>query len=106
MLKSLFEHISRTFPQELTVSDAARMVHMSLPQLMKTFKKVVETTLVAYLNHVRISSAAGLLNETALTIAEIANEIGFSDQSFFDRQFKRLSAARRSSFAQKYNWTR
>ena len=65
------------------------MVHMSLPQFMKTFKKVAGTTLVAYLNHVRLSSATRLLNETALTIAEIANEVGFSDQSYFDKQFKR-----------------
>jgi AraC-like DNA-binding protein len=38
---------------------------------------------------VRLSNAARLLNETALTIVEIANEVGFSDQSYFDKQFKR-----------------
>jgi AraC-like DNA-binding protein len=88
-LKPLFEHISHHFSHKLAVSDAAHMVHMSLPQFMKTFKKVAGTTLVAYLNHVRLSTAARLLNETALTIAEIANEVGFSDQSYFDKQFKR-----------------
>jgi AraC-like DNA-binding protein len=88
-LKPLFEHINHHFSSKLTVSDAAQMVHMSLPQFMKTFKKVAGTTLVAYLNHVRLSTAARLLNETALTIAEIANEVGFSDQSYFDKQFKR-----------------
>ncbi len=88
-LKPLFEHLSRHFSHKLSVPDAARMVHMSLPQFMKTFKKVSGTTLVSYLNHVRLSSAARLLNETALTIAEIAGEVGFSDQSYFDKQFKR-----------------
>lgn len=88
-LKPLFEHISRHFSHKLSVPNAARMVHMSLPQFMKTFKKVSGTTLVSYLNHVRLSSAARLLDETALTIAEIAGEVGFSDQSYFDKQFKR-----------------
>ncbi len=88
-LKPLFEHISRHFSHKLSVSDAAHMVHMSLPQFMKTFKRVAGTTLVAYLNHVRLSSAARLLSETALSIAEIAHEVGFSDQSYFDKQFKR-----------------
>lgn len=88
-LKGLFEHISRHFSHKLSVSAAAQMVHMSPPQFMKAFKKVAGTTLVAYLNHVRLSSAARLLNETALTIAEIAHEVGFSDQSYFDKQFKR-----------------
>lgn len=88
-LKPLFEHIRRRFANKLSLSDAARMVHMSLPQFMKTFKKVAGTTLVSYVNHVRLSTAARLLNETDLTIAEIANEVGFSDQSYFDKQFKR-----------------
>lgn len=88
-LKPLFEHVSRHFSHKLTLPEAAHMVHMSQPQFMKTFKKVAGTTLVAYLNHVRLSSAARLLHETALTIAEIAGEVGFSDQSYFDKQFKR-----------------
>ncbi len=88
-LKPLFEHVSRHYSHKLSLSEAARLVHMSLPQFLKTFKKVAGTTWVAYLNHVRLSTAARLLNETALTIAEIANQVGFSDQSYFDKQFRR-----------------
>jgi len=88
-LKPLFEHISRHFGDKLTVAAAAALVHMSAPHLMKHFKKVAGTTLVGYLNHVRLSNAARLLKETAHSIAEIANEVGFADQSYFDRQFKR-----------------
>lgn len=88
-MKPLFEHITRHFADRLTVGEAARLVHMSQPQLMKTFKKVAGMTLVVYLNHVRLSSAARMLKETAKSIAEIAFETGFSDQSYFDKQFKR-----------------
>ena len=88
-LKPLFDHITRHYADKLTVGDAATLVHMSEPQLMKTFKKVAGMTLVAYLNHVRLANGARLLKETALSIAEIANEVGFADQSYFDKQFKR-----------------
>jgi AraC-like DNA-binding protein len=88
-LKPLFEYIARRFADRLTVAEAAQMVHMSQPQLMKTFKKVAGMTLVVYLNHVRLSNAARLLRETAQSIAQIASEVGFADQSYFDRQFKR-----------------
>jgi AraC-like DNA-binding protein len=88
-LKPLFEHISSHFAEKLTVADAAGLVHMSEAQLMKTFKKVAGMTLVAYLNHVRLSCGARLLKETAHSIAEVANEVGFADQSYFDKQFKR-----------------
>jgi AraC-like DNA-binding protein len=87
-LKPLFEHISRNFGERLTVADAAALAHMSEAQLMKVFKKVAGVTLVAYLNHVRLSNAAHLLKETTRSIAAIANEVGFADQCYFDRRFK------------------
>jgi len=88
-LKKLFDHISAHHTEKLSVAAAARLAAMSEPQFMKTFKRVAGMTLVAYLNHVRLAHGARLLRETSLTIAEIASTVGFSDQSYFDKRFKR-----------------
>jgi len=88
-LKALFDHVREHYAKRLTVADAAAMVGMSQPQFMKTFKRVAGMTLVAYLNHVRLANGSRLLRETGLTIAEVASGVGFSDQSYFDKRFKR-----------------
>jgi AraC-like DNA-binding protein len=88
-LKKLFDHISAHYTDRLSVAQAARLAAMSEPQFMKTFKRVAGMTLVAYLNHVRLAHGARLLRETSQTIAEIASAVGFSDQSYFDKRFKR-----------------
>jgi len=88
-LKRLFDHVSRNYADKISVRQAAVFAGMSQPQFMKTFKKVAGMTLVAYLNHVRLSNAVRLLRETDLSIAEIANDVGFADQSYFDKRFKR-----------------
>jgi AraC-like DNA-binding protein len=88
-LKAVFDHVRERYADRLTVAQAARMVGMSQPQFMKTFKRVAGMTLVAYLSHVRLANGSRLLRETGLTIAEIATEVGFSDQSYFDKRFKR-----------------
>ena len=88
-LKKLFDHINARAAEKLSVGAAARLVGMSAPQFMKTFKQVAGMTLVAYLNHVRLANAARLLRETNRTIADIADATGFSDQSYFDKRFKR-----------------
>lgn len=88
-LKKLFDHINAHPAEKLSVSVAARLAGMSAAQFMKTFKQVAGMTLVAYLNHVRLANAARLLRETDRTIAEIADATGFSDQSYFDKRFKR-----------------
>ena len=88
-LKKVFDHINAHSAEKLSVGAAARLVGMSAPQFMKNFKQVAGMTLVAYLNHVRLSTAARMLCETNDSIAEIANVTGFSDQSYFDKRFKR-----------------
>ena len=87
-LKTLLDHISRHYADKITVPQAASLAHMSEPQFMRTFKKVAGMTLVTYVNHVRLANAARLLKETDSTIAEIASQTGFADQSYFDKRFK------------------
>jgi len=88
-LKKLFDHINAHYAEKLSVAEAARLVAMSQPQFMKIFKRVAGMTLVSYLNHVRLANGSRLLRETSQTIAEIASAVGFSDQSYFDKRFKR-----------------
>lgn len=88
-LKTLFQHINAKPAEKLPVRMAARLVGMSIPRFMKTFKQVAGMTLVAYLNHVRLTNAAQLLRETNRSIADISSEAGFSDQSYFDKRFRR-----------------
>jgi AraC-like DNA-binding protein len=88
-LKKLFDHISSRPAEKLSVASAARLANMSTAQFMKSFKQVAGMTLMAYLNHVRLANAARLLRETDCSIAEIAEQTGFFDQSHFDKRFKR-----------------
>ncbi len=87
-LQGLLEHISQHYPEPYTVEGAARFANLSPSQFMRAFKKVAGMTLIAYVNHVRLSNAARLLRETRLSIAEIAAQTGFADQSYFDKRFK------------------
>jgi len=103
-LKPLFDHINRHHANRLSVTEAAAMVHMSQPQFMKVFKKVAGTTLVAYMNHVRLSNSLRLLRETSLSIAEVATQTGFSDQSYFDRRFKAAFAMSPRRYRETLGW--
>lgn len=87
-LARLFEFIRLNYAQKISVAEAANLVHMSEPQFMKVFKKVSGMTFVAYVTHVRLASAVPLLKSSPASVAEIANSVGFSDQSYFDRRFK------------------
>ena len=87
-LARLFEYVRMNYAERITVEQALKLVHMSQSQFMKVFKKVSGMTFVAHVTRVRINHALRLLHETDLTIAEIAAQTGFPDQSYFDRRFK------------------
>jgi AraC-like DNA-binding protein len=87
-LARLFEHIRQHYAEPIRVNQAMQMVFMSQSQFMKVFKCVTGITFVTHLTRVRIANALRLLRESDATIADIAAQVGFSDQSYFDRRFR------------------
>lgn len=97
-LQPVFEHLRDRCDERLSLAQAAARVHLSRPQFVRLFKQVAGTTYVRYVNHVRLSRAAELLRTTRRSIADIAAEVGFSDQSYFDRLFRRAFGEPPSAF--------
>ena len=71
------------------VRDAAKIARLTPAQFTRLFKSVAGMTFVAYLTHLRLTNSLRLLKETDDTIAEIAAAVGFADQSYFDKRFKK-----------------
>jgi AraC-like DNA-binding protein/mannose-6-phosphate isomerase-like protein (cupin superfamily) len=99
-LKPVFDFISSHYSEPITLNLGATLAKMSQPSFTRLFKKVAGMTFVSYVTHVRLSRAMRLLKESSLTMAEVASEVGFSDQSYFDRKF-RLAFGQTPSSARK-----
>ncbi len=84
----LYEYLQENYAERITVSRAAAMLGLSDFQFMKFFRKATGTTFVTYLTRLRLAHAHRLLLETDHSIATIAADVGFSDQSYFDRRFR------------------
>ena len=87
-LEPLFEFVDRKFGEPITVEQAALVVRMSKSNFMRFFKQVTGQPFVAYLNHFRIAKAQALLTTTDRSIAEVSQEVGFCDQSYFGLVFR------------------
>ena len=84
----LYEYLQENYADRITVSCAAATMGLSEFKFMKFFRKATGTTFVTYLTRLRLAHAFQLLAETDRSIATIAAEVGFSDQSYFDRRFR------------------
>jgi AraC-like DNA-binding protein len=54
-----------------------------------------------YFNRLRIQRACELLNNTALSVQEIGQTVGFSDPYYFSRAFKRIIGASPNQYRRK-----
>lgn len=59
--------------------------------LKRRFKAATGSSLIAYLQNLRIEAAKHLLESSSLPVDEISAQAGYSDTSFFRRVFKRLT---------------
>lgn len=57
----------------------------------RVFKKQYGITPLAFVNAIRMTRAKNLLRDTDLTISQVADELGFSNLSYFSKLFKKYT---------------
>ncbi|MEG0935307.1 MAG: response regulator [Clostridia bacterium] len=74
---------------DLTLSDVAERFHISQSYLTRITKQKVGLTFTDYLGALRVDLAKTLLaDDRDMTIAEVADRVGYSSQHYFSRAFK------------------
>jgi AraC-like DNA-binding protein len=89
-LREVFEFLGSHFAERISLPQVATMAGLSRPQFHAVFKRAAGMTLIDYITQLRLTHASRLLCETDQSVAEIASAVGFADQSYFDRRFRRF----------------
>src|SRR5688500_2399242 len=77
---------SRTF----SLGEMAESVNLSPPYFCYLFKSITGVPPARYLKSLRMRQAAILLTTTFLSVKEVVRNVGFTDESHFVRDFKRM----------------
>ncbi|HZI30733.1 MAG TPA: AraC family transcriptional regulator, partial [Candidatus Binatia bacterium] len=76
--------------EPLNVATLAALVNLSRSHFTTSFNRVTGYAPLSYLNHLRMQRAVQLLNTTDLSIKQISDQLGFSDQFYFSRAFSKM----------------
>ena len=82
--------INQNHGQKLSLDLLSEKFNLSKYYLCKLFKNSFGYTFSDFLNHVRITEACKLLENSDLSVAEIAQKTGYSDIAYFCRVFKKI----------------
>ncbi|MBE9004407.1 helix-turn-helix transcriptional regulator [Fortiea sp. LEGE XX443] len=89
-LQLAVDYINSHLDQDIKLTDIAELLGVSHYYFCRLFKQSIGTTPHQYLIQQRIERAKILLKNRKLSIAEVALECGFTDQSHLTKHFKRI----------------
>jgi AraC-like DNA-binding protein len=72
------------------VANIARAARLTPNHFSMLFRKHTGETFTAFVTALRIERARGLLRDVRLNVAEVADQVGFTDSGYFCRRFKQV----------------
>jgi AraC family transcriptional regulator len=106
-VRRAIEYMRANLSHSVRLEDIAGAVGLSIFHFSRTFRHTTGLPPHRYLTHARIERVKVLLLESEQSLAAIADETGFSDQSHMSKIFRRLAGttpkqfrdSRRAAFA-------
>ena len=89
-LLDCIELMEANMDQPLTSTELATMIGISRRQLERLFRVHLEHSPLHYYQQIRLKAARKLLEQTSMSVTEVASASGFSSTDHFSRRFKLL----------------
>jgi len=83
------DYIKRNYQARITLEDVANHVYLNPSYFSKIFKSEMKYNFVSYVNKIRINVSKNLLLDISIPLANVSGLVGFEDQSYFTKVFKK-----------------
>ena len=100
VLTQIREYMDENFQNPVTLNELAQIAHFSPVYLNSLFRKRFGVSLHQYLSSLRIRKSISLLKD-GIPPGETALSVGFSDQRYFSRFFRKHTGVAPSQYQQK-----
>ena len=95
-------YIKRNYMKKITLDDIAQHVYLSSTYVSKIFKDEMKVSLSRYINEIRIEKSKVLLLDNSLSLVDVANLVGYEDQSYFTKTFKSIMGLSPGKYREKH----
>lgn len=92
------EYINENYMENLTLTSVADKVGVTSAYLSTLFTQTMDCGFIDYLNQVRIDRACNFLHDNQLKTYEVAYKVGFHDEKYFTKVFKKIIGTSPSQF--------
>lgn len=89
IISKTVKYVSDNYMHRITLEDTARKIFVSPSYLSRVFSAEMNMSFTEFVSEMRVQKSCLLLRSDNLSISEIASLVGFSDQSYFNKVFKK-----------------
>ena len=87
-LRAVLNYVEEHYAEKIQISELSEIIHVCDDRLIRLFKEVTGETPIEYIMNLRIEAAIKLLSATDLSVADIAEKVGFGSDTYMTRVFK------------------
>lgn len=97
-LERVLQHMRLYYHKPLRVSELADLAGMSPSHFNRVFRTALGSSPIDWLRHYRIAQAKRRLIESTDPVKDVARQVGYADQFYFSKDFKRFTALTPTAF--------
>ena len=98
LIRRVIVYIQQEFASPLSLRTVAEVCNINASYLSNLFRTETGTTLTEYINHYRIQKSLSMLKHTQMSIAQVSESVGFLDENYYARIFKKIMGITPKSF--------
>lgn len=102
VITGITRYIQEHLEQEVSLSVLAEEFHLNSQYISQLFKNEIGVGFLAYLTNVRMEKAKKLLISTPLSIAEVADKVGYGEYRVFTKVFKKTEGITPSQYRREF----
>ncbi|MBR7926764.1 response regulator [Aerococcaceae bacterium zg-ZUI334] len=91
IVDNIMQYINLNYPKRITLDLLSDLFFLNPSYISKLFKENTNSNYIDYLNSIRIKNAKLLIEKSNKKISLIANEVGYENEKYFFRVFKKYT---------------
>ncbi|HEX2927529.1 MAG TPA: helix-turn-helix transcriptional regulator, partial [Ruminiclostridium sp.] len=101
-VEKVIQHMYENMCSKITITELSEMVNLSPAYLSKAFRETTEYSVIEYFNKIKIDKAKELLIEGDKKVKQVAESVGFKDEFYFSRIFKKIEGVSPSEYCNRF----
>jgi AraC-like DNA-binding protein len=95
-------YMEKHYSELISMTEMAALANLSTTHFNRRFRQLLRMTPMQYLRSVRIQAAQKLLTATSETLAEIAVDVGYTDQSHLTKRFREATGMTPAAYRKQF----